>query len=197
MAKGKYALGKQYHCERCGNQIKVLGAGGGNLICCVKAMQPAPKEIADGTPTTGEAPAVIPNVGLPSETELKSVVLDEPAAKLRKSAPVDPADLHPVYFYDVSEFGADQAVRKQLFNQGSQSIDLICLRYGQELPARAYDVDQAILLIEGRGTFTLGDRQEDVSTGASLAIPAGVLCGIKNTSPDDMFVMAVSTGYLS
>ncbi len=185
MAKGKYALGEQYFCERCGNQIKVLDAGGGNLICCVKAMQRAKKDVADSSPVAAPKSVAEPQPQ-PGPTALAT-----PEPK-KKRDPVDPATIQPVYFYDVSEFGAKEAVRKPMFNGGDQNIDLICLRYSQSLPSQEYETDQAILLIEGRGTITLGSRQEDITTGASLVIPAGVTYGIKNTSPDDMFVVAIS-----
>jgi desulfoferrodoxin-like iron-binding protein len=30
--------GEKFHCERCGNEVEVTYAGGGELICCGEAM---------------------------------------------------------------------------------------------------------------------------------------------------------------
>lgn len=186
MAKGKYEVGHFYVCERCGNEVKIVTSGGGNLICCVKAMQQSPRkaepEAAAGAPAkpgTARTPATPP-----------------PAAPAKPNSkprpPVDVASLKPLYFYDVGQFENDKPVRKPMFQVGDQNVELICLRYGQEVPPRPYDCDQTVFVIEGRGLFTLNERKEEIATGASIVVPAGIKYGIKNTSPDDMFVMAVS-----
>ena len=32
-------VGEVYLCERCGNKVKVLEAGGGELVCCQEPMK--------------------------------------------------------------------------------------------------------------------------------------------------------------
>ena len=34
-------LGKTYVCDVCGNEVKVVKAGGGGLVCCGKPMKKA------------------------------------------------------------------------------------------------------------------------------------------------------------
>lgn len=185
MAKGKYKSGFVYSCERCGNEVVVVTEGGGNLICCVKAMQPTGKRGEDmpgykgPTGKAAAAPAAAPPPPPAAPTAA-------PAAPRPK---VDPAAVKPLYFYEQS---AEPDERTGVHQGYDQQIDLICLRYGQKFDGRAYDIDQTLILVEGRGSFFVNGREEELTTGGMMYVPAGIELSIKNTSTEDMFVLAVS-----
>ena len=56
---------------------------------------------------------------------------------------------------------------------------LVCLEPGQSIPAHEPAVDMALVVIEGEGTLTSGDREEPLRPGSIGFVPAGVRRGVK------------------
>lgn len=175
MAKNKYKTGHKYSCERCGNQVVVLGEGGGNLICCVKAL----------TETGG------PDDGAVFSDKSAPPAASEPA---RAPRPAPGGEVYePKDAFQEQQFSGDGYVTRPLFENDLTLVELLCFQYGQQQEICACDDrDRTISLLEGRGLFQMEEREHKVTTGATLLVPRGVKCGVKNTNAGQMVVLVVS-----
>lgn len=184
MAKNKYKLGSFFECERCGNIIKIVHEGGGNLICCVKALQetgPPPGEVSGAPVPGGPVAAPAPPVARP------------------KGPAVDPSTIEPIDVFGIyverDEDEMELVYRQQLFSGGGTEVELLRLLYGQQDIQKPVDGRDTILaLLEGRGVFLIGGRECEVTTGATVLVPEGVGEGIRNTMPDEMIVLRILSG---
>jgi mannose-6-phosphate isomerase-like protein (cupin superfamily) len=58
---------------------------------------------------------------------------------------------------------------------------LNCLEPGQKQNVHAHqDADKFYFVLEGRGTFTIGDKEREVGIGTLVIAPAGVAHGVAN-----------------
>lgn len=201
MPKGKYKAGKYYECERCGNVIKLVTEGGGNIICCVKALgdtSPPPGELAASAasparPAASPAPAVMDAVPVPDDEP-------EPPKAAAKRGPrgaataSDPVDIFGVRDERDEDDAVASVFRKKLFEVYSTEVELLRLLYGQEEMKADPDRECTLTLLEGRGIFVVGTKSCEVTTGATVLVPRGVTGGIKNTMPDAMVVLRVVSG---
>jgi len=71
-------------------------------------------------------------------------------------------------------------VRKSVLQTKNFDIVLICLESGQEIPSRPEPYDVCFYVIDGSGTFTVGNEQVDLSRGSMIFAPANVERGIKS-----------------
>ncbi|MBI4613429.1 MAG: hypothetical protein HY720_07430 [Planctomycetes bacterium] len=193
MAKSKYKLGKFYECERCGNVIKVVKEGGGNVICCVKALNetsapPGGEPLPEEPPSARQPEPARPATGKPTPA---------PTSGARKAPPVDPATLVPVDVFQLRESGesGEEVFKKSLFKDDLSEVELLRLLYGQREASQSdANRDSVLSLLEGRGVFYIGNRECQVTTGATVLVPRGVQLGIKNTDPTEMVVLRVFAG---
>lgn len=57
---------------------------------------------------------------------------------------------------------------------------LICLESGQEIPPRSEPYEVCFYIIDGSGTFTVGEEKYDLAEGNIVFVPANVVRGIKS-----------------
>jgi quercetin dioxygenase-like cupin family protein len=81
----------------------------------------------------------------------------------------------------LAEFSKTDRVKKDICKTRMFNIVLVCLEAGQEIPPRPEPYDVCFYVIEGEGTFTIGDRREDLNAGSMALAPANVARGIKST----------------
>jgi quercetin dioxygenase-like cupin family protein len=73
-------------------------------------------------------------------------------------------------------------------------LDLYCLAPGQAQKAHTHDEqDKICFVLEGRGTFTLGDGEEVLEPGDAIVAPAGSRHGVVNDGPGELLVLVVVT----
>ena len=73
-------------------------------------------------------------------------------------------------------------------------LDLYCLAPGQAQKAHSHDdQDKICFVLEGRGTFTLDEREEILDPGDAIVAPAGARHGIVNTGAGELLVLVVVT----
>ena len=79
---------------------------------------------------------------------------------------------------------ADEKMQKvNLFETGRMFCDLYCLQPGQAQKVHAHtDADKVYYVLEGRPTFTIGDRESDAGPGHAVLAPASVPHGVRNDS---------------
>jgi len=70
-------------------------------------------------------------------------------------------------------------VKKDLLKTRCFNLVLVCLDRDQEIPPRPEPYDVCFYVVEGSGTFTVGDEKADMSAGEMVFAPANVSRGIK------------------
>ena len=58
----------------------------------------------------------------------------------------------------LTEFSKTQRIKKDIYKTKWFNVVLICLETGQEIPPRPEPYDVCFYVIEGKGTFTVGDK---------------------------------------
>ncbi|MCL6579674.1 MAG: cupin domain-containing protein [Candidatus Bathyarchaeota archaeon] len=84
-------------------------------------------------------------------------------------------------------------VKKDLFKTRCFNLVLVCLDRGQEIPPRPEPYDVCFYIVDGSGTFTVGDEKADLSAGEIVFVPAKVSRGIK--CREQMVVLGVQEPY--
>jgi quercetin dioxygenase-like cupin family protein len=69
-------------------------------------------------------------------------------------------------------------VKKELLKTRCFNLVLVCLERGQEIPSRPEPYGVCFYIVEGSGTFTVGDEKADLSVGEMVFAPANVSRGI-------------------
>ena len=73
-----------------------------------------------------------------------------------------------------------QRVKKNLLRTRNFNVVLICLESGQEIPSRPEPYDVCFYVVDGKGMFTVGKEQAELSRGKLIFAPANVGRGIKS-----------------
>ena len=81
----------------------------------------------------------------------------------------------------LAEFSSTNRIKKDIHKTEWFNIVLVCLETGQEIPSRPEPYDVCFYVIDGKGTFTVGDEQIAVGQGSMVFAPANVARGIKST----------------
>ncbi|MGB9684597.1 MAG: cupin domain-containing protein [Candidatus Bathyarchaeales archaeon] len=71
-------------------------------------------------------------------------------------------------------------VKKDLLKTRNYNLVLVCLDVEQEIPSRPEPYDVCFYVVEGSGTFTVGNEKADLSGGQMIFVPANVARGIKS-----------------
>ncbi|MGQ9515293.1 MAG: cupin domain-containing protein [Thermoproteota archaeon] len=80
----------------------------------------------------------------------------------------------------LAEFSTTQRVKKDICKTKMFNVVLVCLETGLEIPPRPEPYDVCLYVIEGQGTFTLGEKQTGLKAGSMIFAPANVARGIKS-----------------
>ena len=81
---------------------------------------------------------------------------------------------------ELAEFSKTDRVKKDICKTRMFNIVLVCLETGQEIPPRPEPYDVCFYVIEGEGTFTIGDEETHLKGGSMIFAPANVARGIKS-----------------
>ena len=81
----------------------------------------------------------------------------------------------------LTEFSETQRIKKDICKTKMFNIVLVCLETGQEIPPRPEPYDVCFYVMEGQGTFTVGNKQTELKAGSMIFAPANVARGIKST----------------
>jgi len=82
---------------------------------------------------------------------------------------------------ELAEFSRTDRIKKDICKTRMFNIVLVCLETGQEIPPRPEPYDVCFYVMEGRGVFTVGDREAELTAGSMTFAPANVARGIKST----------------
>ena len=71
-------------------------------------------------------------------------------------------------------------VKKDLLKTSNFNIVLICLETGQEIPSRPEPYAVCFYVVDGKGTFTVGNEQIELNRGSLIFVPENEARGIKS-----------------
>jgi len=74
--------------------------------------------------------------------------------------------------------------RKVLYTGKNSQLVVMSLKPGEEIGAEVHNLDQFLRIEAGEGKAILDDREEIVSDGWSVVVPAGANHNVINTSAD-------------
>ena len=87
-------------------------------------------------------------------------------------------------------FAADKMKKVGLFETERMFSDLYCFRPGQEQAPHRHDgADKLYFVLEGEGTFRVGDEERVLRAGEATIAPSGADHGVRNTSAGDLVVL--------
>lgn len=81
----------------------------------------------------------------------------------------------------LAEFSKTGRIKKDIHKTEWFNIVLVCLETGQVIPSRPEPYGVCFYVIDGKGTFTVGDEQIHIGQGSMIFAPAGVARGIEST----------------
>ena len=91
-------------------------------------------------------------------------------------------------------FAAEKLQKVGLFASERFFLDLYCLEPGQtQKPHTHNDSDKVYLVVQGRGSFCVGEETRQLGAGEATFAPAGELHGISNDSRERLVVLTLMT----
>lgn len=98
-------------------------------------------------------------------------------------------------YFDVTahkEFSLQKMKKVNLFDTEHLFCDLYCLKLGQfQKPHTHHGADKIYYVLEGRGTFLIGDEEQVLQPGQIVLAPSGIVHGVRNDYPDNLSVLVL------
>lgn len=89
-------------------------------------------------------------------------------------------------------FNPDKMVKNSLFDSKCMFYDVYCLEPGQFQKVHAHGgSDKIYLVLEGVGTFTIGEEEATHGAGMAVLARAGVPHGVRNEGPERLKALVV------
>ncbi len=84
---------------------------------------------------------------------------------------------------DFHQFSHEKMKKNNLFQTEKFFCDIYCFEPGQEQKGHVHsDQDKIYIVLEGTGTFSVGDEQQMLEAGQGTVAPAGESHGVLNHS---------------
>jgi quercetin dioxygenase-like cupin family protein len=80
---------------------------------------------------------------------------------------------------------------RKIYDKESALANVITIQPGFELPAHVTPVDVFMLVLEGKGVFTVGDESLELEKYELIEGPKNVPHGIKNTGDEPLMVLVL------
>jgi mannose-6-phosphate isomerase-like protein (cupin superfamily) len=92
------------------------------------------------------------------------------------------------------QFSSEKMRKINLFETPNFFCDLYCLEPGQEQKVHAHrDEDKIYLVLDGRGSFVVGEETRELAANQIVLAPAGQPHGVKNTSHANLTLLVFMT----
>ncbi len=93
-------------------------------------------------------------------------------------------------FDTMKTFSPEKMKKVNLFGTDRMFCDLYCFEAGQFQKIHAHaGEDKVYCVLEGQGTFTVGEEEEVVGAGSAILAPAGLPHGVMNHSGTRLLVL--------
>ncbi len=94
----------------------------------------------------------------------------------------------------LAKWSSEKMGKATIFRSDHVMVGLNAFEPGQEHALHAHEgMDKVYHVLQGRGTFLLEGREEQMEPGVMLIAPAGVPHGIRNSSDGRLLVLAILT----
>jgi mannose-6-phosphate isomerase-like protein (cupin superfamily) len=91
---------------------------------------------------------------------------------------------------DYQRFSAEKMKKNNLFQTARFFCDIYCFEPGQEQKGHVHGTqDKVYLVLEGKGTFRVGNEQQVLGPGDGTMAPAGEEHGVFNHTKDRLKVL--------
>ena len=89
-------------------------------------------------------------------------------------------------------FSTEKMQKFNLFETENFFCDIYCLLPGQaQKPHRHHGADKLYYVLEGNGTFQIGEEQKVLGQGTVLLAPSGIDHGVCNASQENLSLLVV------
>ncbi len=96
--------------------------------------------------------------------------------------------------FAAARFAPDKMQKINLFETGNFFCDVYCLEPGQEQKVHEHQVEDKIYyVLDGRGSFVVGDETQELKANQIVFAPAGASHGVKNTSDGRLTLLVFMT----
>lgn len=90
------------------------------------------------------------------------------------------------------EFSSEKMKKVGLFDTANLFCDLYCLRPGQsQKPHTHQGADKIYFVLQGQGTFLVGEEEKVLEAGEIVLAPSGAVHGVANHSPQALNLLVV------
>ncbi len=87
-------------------------------------------------------------------------------------------------------FSPEKMKKVGLFDTENLFCDLYCLQPGQsQKPHTHQGADKVYFVLQGRGTFLVGNEEKVLQTGEIVLAPSGAVHGVKNEDRQDLSLL--------
>ncbi|HEU4494416.1 MAG TPA: cupin domain-containing protein [Rubrobacteraceae bacterium] len=87
-------------------------------------------------------------------------------------------------------FSEEKMKKNSLFDSPHLFYDAYCLLPGQSQKVHAHDgSDKIYYVLQGIGSFTIGDEEEDLGEGHAVIASAGVTHGVRNETQENLVLL--------
>ena len=87
-------------------------------------------------------------------------------------------------------FNTEKMNKVNLFETDRMFCDLYCFEPGQQQKVHAHaGADKVYYVVEGCGTFHIGDESEELRANSTVIAPSGVEHGVANTSSERLVLL--------
>ncbi len=91
------------------------------------------------------------------------------------------------------KFQPDRIAREMLSDKPEMRIALMCLNEGQKLEPHKAPLRLLMYVVQGKGTFTIGDEKIEADEKTCILCEPSVLHGFMADQGEDLVVMAIVT----
>lgn len=94
----------------------------------------------------------------------------------------------------LKKFSPEKMQKVNLFETGRFFCDVYCFEPGQTQKTHSHEgSDKLYYVLEGKGTFTIGDEKRELGPHDSTLAESGVPHGVENTGSEKLVVIAMMT----
>ena len=98
--------------------------------------------------------------------------------------------MHVVKVAEQQSFSGEKFRKVNLFDSPRMFCDVYCFEPGQEQAMHVHDeADKVYYVLEGRGTFAVGDERRELGPGYAVLCPPGDEHGVVNTGDGRLVVL--------
>lgn len=98
--------------------------------------------------------------------------------------------MHLARVADLKRFSSEKFQKVNLFDTERMFCDIYCFEPGQtQAPHKHAHNDKVYYVLEGTGTFTVGDDHGECGPGTAILAPPGIDHGVINTGHERLVVL--------